>query len=202
MQILDLMNTEGIRNFIYDNSKRKVLIGSRRIGKTTALLLDIHRQSYNNKRMFFFTKINSTNRYIYEDIKNICECFDTDIELICKNTFYKIKINNSVLYIGTFEALNRMFDNHDDIYIDEPDSFWDNRNIVKIIRRHENRIVIAGSKHGDTSLMKEISADITISRHVAINMDMAIELKDILSYKAIRNEILCDFWSDYNADSR
>ena len=49
MLTMDLLDKEEIRNFIYDTSNKKLLIGSRRSGKTTSLLLALARNCSNKK---------------------------------------------------------------------------------------------------------------------------------------------------------
>ena len=78
MLTMQLLENESIRNFIYDESPRKLLIGSRRIGKTSALLLNMFRNSTGPlpRDSFYIVSFSKGINTIKDNLLKICKDFN------------------------------------------------------------------------------------------------------------------------------
>ncbi len=97
MSIMNVLSVEPIRDFIYDRKNIKILIGSRRIGKTTSLCFSTIRDMNldNESDILFCCSFETQKRYIKETIKKICEIYNYEYEI----NGDRILINDNALYI-------------------------------------------------------------------------------------------------------
>lgn len=97
MNIMNVLNIEPIRDFIYDRKDIKVLIGSRRVGKTASLCFSTIRDMNldNESDVLYCCPFNTQKAYIKDTIKNICEIYNYEYEIDGD----RILINDNALYI-------------------------------------------------------------------------------------------------------
>lgn len=140
MLTMQLLENESIRNFIYDESPRKLLIGSRGIGKTSALLLNLFRNSTRElpRDSFYIVPFSRGIEIIKKGLLEICENFNykhIKVESQNSKALIKIKIGNSSTYITSAkEFMNTYrYRRFKDIYIDEPNSIIDLNNLLEEI---------------------------------------------------------------------
>lgn len=127
MNSIELLNNKDLRNFIYDDSNRKVLIGSRRVGKTSALCYNIIKNSISLPRDGVFISGYSTGvESMKETLMNLSSKFDLQIECnkISGGRIYRITIEQSNIYLMTWSAFRTSYRHLrvKDIYIDEPNA--------------------------------------------------------------------------------
>ena len=97
MLTMQLLENESIRNFIYDESPRKLLIGSRGIGKTSALLLNMFRNSTGPlpRDSFYIVSFSKGINTIKDNLLEICKDFNykyIEVENRISKALIKIKI--------------------------------------------------------------------------------------------------------------
>lgn len=86
---IDLISNDKIKNFIYDNSNKKLLIGTRRGGKTSSLMLTLAKNCSNknsSRKSAVITPINL--KFAVETLEAICNELNITIT-------EKTKISNS-----------------------------------------------------------------------------------------------------------
>lgn len=208
MLTMQLLENESIRNFIYDESPRKLLIGSRGIGKTSALLLDLFRNSTGElpRDSFYIVPFSRGIEIIKKGLLEICENFNykhIKVESQNSKALIKIKIGNSSTYITSAkEFMNTYrYRRFKDIYIDEPNSIADLDNLLEEIdmrtlwTRNDYKIIIAGSSSLSSANLRNLSANINYNRHIAIiNNNRQLEaLRQVMSTECFRTEVLCEF---------
>lgn len=127
MNSIELLNNTELRNFIYDDSNRKVLIGSRMVGKTTALCYNILKNSISIPRdSVLITGYSAGVTAMKDTLMNLCNNFDISVQCtkMLGEHVYRINIEQSNVYImawNTFLTSYRHLRVRD-IYIDEPNA--------------------------------------------------------------------------------
>lgn len=130
MNTADILNIDNLRDFIYNNSNKKVLIGSRGVGKTSALLINMFRNSIKEegaRDAIYISGYSTSIKAAKELFIKICNDFNiTDIEVYNMNpNCYRITVmGRSTLYFATEKALDTVLRHIrlKDAYIDEPNS--------------------------------------------------------------------------------
>lgn len=208
MLTMQLLENESIRNFIYDESPRKLLIGSRRIGKTSALLLNMFRNSTGPlpRDSFYIVSFSKGINTIKDNLLEICKDFNykyIEVENRISKTLIKIKIGESTIYITSAKEFMNAYRyiRFKDIYIDEPNCIADLNNLLEevdmrtIWTRNDHKVIVAGSSSLSGINLRDLSANINYSRHTAVldNNKQLEELKQIMSTERFRTEIMCEF---------
>lgn len=105
MSIMDVLNIEPVRDFIYDKEPIKILIGSRGVGKTVSLCFSTIKDMklYNESDILFCCNSESQKGYIKKAIKDICKIYDYDYK-IDKD---RILINDNILYIKSINQIKK-----------------------------------------------------------------------------------------------
>lgn len=204
---MQLLENESIRNFIYDESPKKLLIGSRRVGKTSALLLNIFRNSTRPvpRDSVYITNYSGILTILKDQLLKICNDFNyKDIESteLINNNYIRIKIGQSNIYLTTRKGFSEVCRHirFKDAYIDEPNSILDLDDLLDEIEArtiwssNDSKVIIAGSSYRNGETLKDLSANINYSRHVAIIDNSSIEeLRQMMSTEVFRTEVLCEF---------
>ena len=208
MLTMQLLENESIRNFIYDESPRKLLIGSRGIGKTSALLLNMFRNSTGPlpRDSFYIVSFSKGINTIKDNLLEICKDFNykyIEVENRISKTLIKIKIGESTIYITSAKEFMNAYRyiKFKDIYIDEPNYIADLNNLLEEIdmrtlwTRNDHKVIVAGSSSLSGINLRDLSANINYSRHTAVldNNRQLEELKQIMSTERFRTEIMCEF---------
>ena len=197
-----------LRKFIDDKSENKVLIGSRCVGKTTALAFNAIMNATENKNTKSIVVSNYPS-YLIDRIVDICKYLNKGAQVICNKSSYTITINKSVIIIMNWQKYYSNRERANYIYIDEPNlspvnmSMRDIINIATRITMYEEKkqIVIVGSNSKSSKFNDIVKIeDFEFSRFTASNLDF--ENKQLKSYfdsikargaEAIRSEIFCEF---------
>lgn len=203
MNSIELLNNKDLRNFIYDDSNRKVLIGSRRVGKTSALCYNIIKNSISLPRDGVFISGYSTGvESMKETLMNLSSKFDLQIECnkISGGRIYRITIEQSNIYLMTWSAFRTSYRHLrvKDIYIDEPNALTVNlRELLTEVEyrttwtNNDSKLIIAGSFASGPAMLDSISSNTSFSRHVAKG-NYSPELQMQMSPESFRTEILCE----------
>lgn len=104
MGFMKILSIEPIRNFIYDNnSKIKILLGSRRIGKTVALCFSTLRDIQIDKEseIVYCCNHQTQLKYIEKTLKDLCLIYDYKY----KKTSYGLLIEDSTVYLKTINEI-------------------------------------------------------------------------------------------------
>ena len=209
MLTMDLLDKEEIRNFIYDTSNKKLLIGSRGSGKTTSLLLALARNCSNKKdyRPSTFIVMNSIQiRSHYETLKTICNELGinlTALRMIANNEGMCEIEGNKVKFVTSSKFNSLKGYKYKDTYIDEPNLITDLNGVLdnvfyRTCSYNNPKLLIAGSSTVQGEKLKNLSADTSYSRHV-INIEKYItngqleELKNMMTTEQFATEIQCKF---------
>lgn len=128
MNMTDILNIDNLRDFIYDNSNKKVLIGSRRVGKTSALLVNMFRNSIKERGArdaIYISGYPASIRNAKDMFIEICNDFNiTDIIVnqMTPDCFRVQVMGRSTLYFATDKSLDTILRHVrlKDSYIDEP----------------------------------------------------------------------------------
>ena len=192
-----------------DNSNKKVLIGSRRVGKTYALLLNVFRYSTSSSRdAVYLTHTSSLAKTMSDNLVSICNEYDypVDVSVMQGRLCYRVNLGESNVYFMTWKAFSESFRHLRirDAYIDEPNYFSDFNSILEEIRYRslwagdDAKIIIAGSSTMNGIALRDISANIAFSRHIAVANNIYSqreieELKSMMPNDKFRTEILCEF---------
>lgn len=204
MNVIDILNKDTIRNFIYDNnSKIKILLGSRRVGKTSALCLSTVRDMQENNEcdVLFCCSYVGQKRYILQTIKEICSALDCEYELVND----KVIINDNTLYIKSINEIERgdargLRLKH--LKVDEPyfsrRAFDDLLSFFKLSTIWANNEEVSISIAGTTPLTKELCSSCYITRYIAkaseaYNESEIEEFKKYLDERTYKREILLEF---------
>lgn len=138
MLTMQLLENESIRNFIYDESPRKLLIGSRGIGKTSALLLNMFRNSTGPlpRDSFYIVSFSKGINMIKDKLLEICKDFNykhVEVENRISKSLIKIKIGESTIYITSAKEFMNAYRyiKFKDIYIDEPNYIADLNDLLE-----------------------------------------------------------------------
>lgn len=207
---MKLLGIKEIRNFIFDTNKKKLLIGSRCTGKTSALLLNLAINStdrnYPRKSIYVTYSINKIKRD-YKILKDICN----ELEIFISD--YR-EYENGILFEIEYSPIKMMVWNkgdyslwkHADNYIDEPNSICDFNSLLDKIALEtkaypDAKIIIAGSNIGTSKNLLKLSADLSFSRHVIMLRDyypayMFNKLKQNMETIVFEKEIQCKFIDD------
>lgn len=204
MNVMEILSKDTIRNFIYDNnSKIKILLGSRRVGKTSALCLSTIRDMRSNNEcdVLFCCSYSAQKRHILQTIKEICSALDCEYESINDGVI----INDNRLYIKTINEIERgeargLRLKH--LKIDEP--YFSKRALddllslfrVSTIWTDSDNISIAIA--GTTPLTKELCSSCYASKYILKASDVYTEseieeFKRYLDEKIYKREILLEF---------
>lgn len=207
MITMQLLENESIRNFIYDESPKKLLIGSRRVGKTSALLLNIFRNSTRPvpRDSVYITNYSGILTILKDQLLEICNDFnyqDVEVTELIRNSYIRIRIGQSNIYLTTRKGFSEVCRHirFKDAYIDEPNSLLDLDGLLDEIETrtiwssNDSKVIIAGSSYRNGEILRDLSANINYSRHVAIIDNSSIEeLRQIMSTETFRTEVLCEF---------
>lgn len=207
MITMQLLENESIRNFIYDESPKKLLIGSRRVGKTSALLLNMFRNSTRPvpRDSVYITNYSGILTILKDQLLEICNDFnyqDVEATELIRNSYIRIRIGQSNIYLTTSKGFSEVCRHirFKDAYIDEPNSILDLDGLLDEIEArtiwssNDNKVIIAGSSYRNGEILRDLSANINYSRHVAIIDNSSIEeLRQIMSTETFRTEVLCEF---------
>lgn len=204
MNSIELLNNTELRNFIYDDSNRKVLIGSRMVGKTTALCYNILKNSISIPRdSVLITGYSAGVTAIKDTLMNLCNNFDISVQCtkMLGEHVYRINIEQSNVYImawNTFLTSYRHLRVRD-IYIDEPNAITASLDDIltevdyrTLWANNNSKLIIAGSSSCGSNKLRDISSNITFSRHVAIG-HITPELQLQIRPESFRTEMLCEF---------
>lgn len=205
MNSIELLNNKDIRNFIYDDSNRKVLIASRRMGKTSALCYNIIKNSIGLPRdSVFLAGHNAPIEYMKDTLMNLSSKFDIQVECnkISGGRIYRVTIEQSNVYLMTWNAFRTSYRHLrvKDVYIDEPTSIT-SINLRELLTEvtyrttwtnNDSKLVIAGSFFaGSPGILDDISSNTSFSRHIAKG-EYAPEFLDCFTPEQYRAEILCE----------
>lgn len=215
MNPLSLLEVDKLRDFVYDNSNKKLLIGSRGIGKTSTLLLNAFKNATNIDEERDAAVICSHTNIIkihLEILINICETFNMRYSIRWETGRSACRVtigDQGTLYLCTRSSIQTLYRHIrvKDVYIDEPNSFSAFGEFLEYIEmrlhwaKNDSRIAIAGSSYNmRNSSLKNLSADVSYNRYVVKHSDLnhydanrINELKELLSPEAFRTEILCEF---------
>lgn len=204
---MQLLENESIRNFIYDQSPKKLLIGSRRVGKTSALLLNMFRNSTRPvpRDSVYITNYSGILTILKDQLLEICNDFnyqDVEATELIRNSYIRIRIGQSNIYLTTRKGFSEVCRHikFKDAYIDEPNSILDLDGLLDEIEArtiwslNDSKVIIAGSSYRSGKVLRDLSANINYSRHVAIIDNSSIEeLRQMMSTETFRTEVLCEF---------
>ena len=185
MITMQLLENESIRNFIYDESPKKLLIGSRRVGKTSALLLNIFRNSTRPvpRDSVYITNYSGILTILKDQLLEICNDFnyqDVEVTKLIRNSYIRIRIGQSNIYLTTRKGFSEVCR-----HIRFKETIWSS---------NDSKVIIAGSSYRNGEILRDLSANINYSRHVAIIDNSSIEeLRQIMSTETFRTEVLCEF---------
>ena len=128
--IKEILENKDINNFIYDNSGIKVMIGGRRVGKTSSLLFDAIRSANFNKDYNVAIIVGGTYMWkaVGESLVKMLNCLNVKYEENTSNEPFKSNIaeyvlsnNNTIYIVPSFIFLHgtRFSKNISRAYIDE-----------------------------------------------------------------------------------
>lgn len=204
MNVIDILSKDTIRNFVYDdNSKIKILLGSRRVGKTAALCLSTVRDMQENNEcdVLFCCSYVGQKRYILQTIKEICSALDCEYE----SAHDGIIINDNRLYVKTINEIEKgdtrgLRFKH--LKVDEPyfsrRAFDELLSLFKLSTVWANNEDVSISIAGTTPLTKELCSSCYITRYIAKASDVyneseIEEFKKYLDERTYKREILLEF---------
>lgn len=205
MNSIELLNNKDLRNFIYDDSNRKVLIGSRRIGKTSALCYNIIKNSIGLPRdSVFISGYNASVQCMKDALMNLSSKFDIQVECnkISGGHIYRVTIEQSNIYLMTWCAFRTSYRHLrvKDVYIDEPIAIT-SLNLSELLTEvtyrttwtnNDSKLIIAGSfSAGAAGILDDISSNTSFSRHIAKG-EYSPEFLEYFSPEQYRAEILCE----------
>lgn len=212
MHSMDIFNIDKLRDFIYDDSKKKVLIGSRGIGKTYSLALNMFKNAIKSKprESTYIGSSTISLNYVKDIFIKIFNDFgmnkNVNIIELSKSHIKIIIYNKTIINLITVQKLSQdKYMRLKDVYIDEPNTIIAFNEIMDDIlfrtlwTKEDCIVAIAGSSNIiPNNNLSHISADINFSRHCAkINDILSVRdinsMKDNIPANVFNTEFMCEF---------
>ena len=211
--IEEILENKDINNFIYDNAKIKVMIGARRVGKTSALLFDAIRLTKFKKDCNVAIIVGGTymRKSVEESLVKMLNCLNVKYKKDDANKLFRSNIseytlnnNNTIYTVSSSEFWHgtRFPKNIYRAYIDEEISYDSINKALDMTRWNNYSVSIAST---GINLTKEkldrllTGYTFTVYHAKAINLleEHIDKIKDVLGNEKFKKEFLCEWVDEY-----